>query len=125
VFGVQVNPEVRDRRRSLRHVLRIPVRLRILGLGGAEVWGYSINLSESGVLLETGLPLEVGTDVELGLTLLEETTHQPTTEWRCRGRVVHSLLQTSLGGASRFGVRFDSLDASRPGVSGWRQAQLP
>lgn len=97
------------------------MQLRIPGSSGPEVWGHSVNLSESGVLLETGLPVEVGTDVELGLTLLEDTTGQPTTEWRCRGRVVHQQLQASLGGESRFGVRFDSLDASRPGVFGWRQ----
>jgi len=116
-----VKQAVPDRRRSLRHVLRIPVRLRILGLGGAEVWGYSVNLSESGVLLETGLTLEVGADLDLGLTLFEETTGQPTTAWRCRGHVVHRL-QPSTGCGSRFGVRFDSLDASRTDVSGWRQA---
>jgi hypothetical protein len=114
--------DVLDRRRSVRHVLRVPIRLRICGSSEREAWGHSVNLSGSGVLLETDLALAIGMDVELGLTLLEEITGQPTMEWRCQGHVVQVAPQRASSGESRFGVRFDSIDATRPGVNGRRHA---
>jgi hypothetical protein len=100
-------------RRAYRHSLRMPLRLRIWGSSDPEHRAESINLSQSGVLLETDLRLGVGTEVDLHLKLLEEITGQPTTEWRCRGRVVRILPEVSANGASKVGVHFEWLDAMR------------
>ena len=102
-----------DRRLTQRHSLRIPLRLRIWGADGPEHGAESINLSGRGALLETELPLLVGSAVELQLKLPEEITCQPTTEWRCRGRVVRVVQYVASNSQSRAGVRFESLDVSR------------
>lgn len=99
-----------ERRRSHRHNLSILVRLRIPSASLPTTVATSINLSERGVLLETSVHLEVGAQIELELKLLEEATGQPTTEWRCKGHVVHG--RPALAGPGfRVGVSFDSLGA--------------
>ena len=98
-----------ERRRSHRHNLSMLVRLRIPNASPPTV-ATSINLSERGVLLETSVHLEVGAQIELALTLLEEATGQPTTEWRCKGHVVHAR-PALVGPGFRVGVSFDSLGA--------------
>jgi hypothetical protein len=102
-----------DRRLTQRHKLRIPLQLRIWGADGPEHRAESINLSGRGALLETDLPLRVGAAVELQLKLPEEITGQPTTEWRCRGRVVRVVQCVPPSRNLRVGVHFNSLDVSR------------
>jgi hypothetical protein len=102
-----------DRRLTERHRLRIPLKLRILGSDDPNHNAESINFSGRGALLETGLLLQVGSIVELHLKLPEELTGQPTTEWRCRGRVVRVAHGLPYHGPLRVGVLFDNLDVSR------------
>ena len=102
-----------ERRRSCRHSLRIPLRLRIWGASGPNRDGRSVDISEEGALLETDLPLRVGALLELRIKLPEEITGQPTTEWRCKSRVVRIAPAASVGYPIKAGVHFDWLDASR------------
>lgn len=102
-----------ERRRSCRHSLRIPLRLRAWGASGPNRDGKSVDISEEGALLETDLPLRVGALLDLRIKLPEEITGQPTTEWRCKSRVVHIALSPSVGYPVKAGVHFDWLDASR------------
>jgi len=102
-----------ERRRSSRHSLRIPLRLRVWGSSGATRDGKSVDISEQGALLETDLPLRVGALLDLRIKLPEEITGQPTTEWRCKSRVIHITLAFSAGYTVKAGVHFDWLDASR------------
>jgi hypothetical protein len=102
-----------DRRLAPRHSLRIPLQLRIWGADGPEHRAESINLSGRGALLKTEVPLQVGSAVELHIKLPEEITSQPTTEWRCRGRVLRAVQSATSNGQLRVGVHFDSLDVSR------------
>lgn len=101
-----------DRRSTCRHSLRVTPRLRIWRSLAPEQRAESVDLSARGALLQTGLPLRVGTDVELHLKLLEECTGEPTTEWRCRGRVVGIVPEIRPNCPSRVGVQFDWLDVS-------------
>ena len=102
-----------DRRLTQRHSLRIPLRLRIWGADGPEHRAESIDLSGRGALLDTELPLQLGSAVELHLKLPEEITGQPTTEWRCRGRVVRVVPRVPSNSPLRGGGHFDSFDVSR------------
>jgi hypothetical protein len=102
-----------DRRVTTRHSLRIPLQLRIWGTGGPALRAESVNLSGRGVLLETELPLQVGSTVELHLKLPEEITGQPTTEWRCRGRVVRVVQCFPPSKHLSAGVHFDCVDVTR------------
>ena len=102
-----------DRRRSHRHSLRIPLRLEIWGNGRSSRSGKSIDISEAGALLETDLALLVGSLLDMRMTLPEEITGQPTTEWRCKGRVVRIAPSLLRGYPLQVAVQFDSLDVSR------------
>jgi PilZ domain len=108
-----MNKKIPERRLTQRHSLKIPLRLRIWGSLSAEQQAESVDLSERGALVKTDLPLEVGSIVDLHLKLPEEITGQPTTEWRCRGRVVRITPKEGLDQAPRVGVHFDWLDLSR------------
>jgi len=111
-MGVTCQENIADRRRADRHRLKIAVRLRTWGLSSSAGGGESVDISATGALLETELPVQVGSFFDLRLKLPEEITGQPTTEWRCKGRVVRLVSPMSLGYLSRVGVHFDWLDAS-------------
>jgi PilZ domain len=102
-----------DRRLAPRHSLQIPLQLRIWRACAPACIVQSVNISGRGVLLDTELPLQVGSAVELHLKLPEEITSQPTTEWRCRGRVVRVVRRVPSNSQLQVGVCFESLDASR------------
>ncbi|PYT99017.1 MAG: hypothetical protein DMG38_13420 [Acidobacteria bacterium] len=102
-----------ERRGSCRHNLKIPLHLRAWGGSGPNRDGKSFDISEQGALLETDLPLPVGALLDLRIKLPEEITGQPTTEWRCKSRVVHIALASSVSYPVKVGVHFDWLDVSR------------
>ena len=101
-----------DRRRSSRHNLRIPLRLRVWGSPGPSRVAKSVDISEDGALVETDLPLRVGAILDLRIELPKEITGQPTTEWRFKSRVVRLALVASAGHPLKAGVHFDSLHVS-------------
>lgn len=102
-----------DRRSTPRYTLRIPLQLRVWGDDGPKHGVESIDLSGRGALLETDLPLRIGAAVELRLKLPEEITGQPTTEWRCRGRVVRVAQGILSNSQPRVGVCFENLEVAR------------
>lgn len=108
-----MNNKISDRRSTQRHTLRVPLRLRIWGSPDPEHKAESVDFSERGALVETDLRLRVGSVVDLHLKLTEEITSQPTTEWRCRGRVVRIVPEIPLNRPLRVGVHFDWLDGTR------------
>jgi c-di-GMP-binding flagellar brake protein YcgR len=63
--------------------------------------GKTLNISESGILLETHFPMESGQGVDLTLALEEELLGG-------RGEVVHS--RTDEQGISRTGIQFKDVD---------------
>lgn len=103
---------VAERRRRLRHSLRVPLRLRVWGSSSPSRDATSVDISAEGALLETDLLLPVGAILDLRIKLPEEITGQPTTEWRCKSRVVHVVLPSLLSHPAKLGVHFDSLDLS-------------
>ena len=107
-----MSDNVVERRRSFRHSLRIPLRLRVWGFSGPSRDAKSVDISEDGALLETDLPVRIGALLDLRIELPEEITGQPTTEWRCKSRVVHVTLASSVGYPLKVGVHFDWLGVS-------------
>jgi PilZ domain len=110
---MNISIAIPDRRLTHRHTLRIPLQLRIGGADGPMHGAESIDLSARGALLETDVTLWIGAAVELRLKLPEEITGQPTTEWRCRGRIVRVVQYIPSNTRSSVAVRFESLDVSR------------
>jgi len=114
--GLNDKDNVVERRSSCRHSLRIPLRLRFWGSSLPSRDAKSVDISEQGALVETDLPVRVGALLDLRIELPEEITGQPTTEWRCKSRVVHMTLASSINCPVKVGVHFDWLDVS-PGKS--------
>lgn len=116
---LDVERRIVDRRQAYRHSLKIPLRLRPWGSSRPQREGESIDISERGALLQTDLPLRIGSMIDLYLKIPEEITGQPTTAWRCKGRVVRIARFPLLNGQNghncrvRVGVYFDSLDVMR------------
>ena len=101
-----------DRRRSCRHSLKMPLRLLVWGSSGPSRDAKSVDISEQGALVETDLSVRVGAILDLRIELPEEVTGQPTTEWRCKSRVVHLARAPSAGYPVKVGVHFDWLEVS-------------
>lgn len=110
--GLSDKDNVVERRQSSRHTLRIPLRLRFWGSPLPSREAKSVDISEQGALVETDLPLRVGAMLDLRIELPEEITGQPTTEWRCKSRVVRLVLASSINYPVRVGVHFDWLDVA-------------
>ena len=104
--------DVAERRRRRRHSLKIPLRLCMWGSSSPNRDAKSVDISAEGALLETDLLLRVGAILDLRIELPEEITGQPTTEWRCKSRVIHVGLGSLPSHPARVGVHFDSLDLS-------------
>jgi hypothetical protein len=64
----------------------------------------SLNLSARGVSFATRFPLDVGTSIQLYLKVPEEVTGKPSSEWCCRGHVIHARPIESNPGTQLVGV---------------------
>jgi hypothetical protein len=64
-------------------------------------------------LLYIDLNLRVASVGDLLLELPEELMGQPTTEWRCKDRAVHSVAKAPFNGRWRVGLHFDCLGVPR------------
>lgn len=79
----------KERRLAVRHTLKIPLRVCLLKSAAPERPAESLNLSTRGICFATNLPLREGTPVQVVFEMPEEVTHEPASEWRCSGHVVH------------------------------------
>ena len=102
-----------DRRLTVRHNFRTPIRIRIWKSAIPEQGSESVNLSERGILFASDTSLPIGTVVEVLLKMPEEITGEPTTEWLCSGHVVRVNPIDSPGGKLGVGVQFDCYQVSR------------
>ena len=104
---------VSDRRVSVRHTFRVPLRIRIWKSAIPEQRAESENLSERGLLFATDSVMPVGTVVEVLLKMPEAITGESTTEWLCSGHVVRVEPIDSPRGKLGVGVQFDCYHAAR------------
>src|SRR5207245_5103889 len=79
---------VLDRRLTVRHNIRTPIRIRRWKSSIPEERGESENLSEQVILFATNSVIPVGTVLEILLRMPEMITGEPPTEWLCSGHVV-------------------------------------
>jgi hypothetical protein len=104
---------VSDRRYTVRHNIRTPIRIRHWKSAIPEVRGESENLSEEGILFASNSAIAIGTVLEILLKMPEMITGEPTTEWLCSGHVVRVGPIDSLKGNFGVGVQFDCYQVSR------------
>jgi hypothetical protein len=102
-----------DRRLTVRHNLRTPIRIRLWKSATPEQRNESVNLSERGILFATDSPMNIGTVVEVLLKMPEVITGEPTTEWLCSGHVVRVEPIDSPRGRLGVGVQFDCYQIAR------------
>jgi hypothetical protein len=102
-----------DRRLTVRHNIKTPIRIRRWKSGIPEERGESENLSEEGILFATNSVIPVGTVLEILLKMPETITGEPTTEWLCSGHVVRVEPMDSPRGKLGVGVQFDCYQVSR------------
>jgi hypothetical protein len=102
-----------DRRLTVRHNFRIPIRVRFWKSAISEERGESENLSEKGILFATDASIAVGAVLDIFLKMPEMITGEPTTEWSCLGHVVRVAPSESHQGKLGVGVQFDCYQVSR------------
>lgn len=102
-----------DRRLSVRHEIKTPLRIRLWKSAAPEKRSESLNLSECGILFATDSPMPIGTVVEVLLKMPEEITGERTTEWLCSGHVVRINPIDSPRGKLAVGVQFDCYQIAR------------
>jgi hypothetical protein len=102
-----------DRRLTVRHNIKTPIRIRLWKSAIPEQRGESENLSEEGILFATDSVIPVGTVLEILLKMPELITGEPTTEWLCSGHVVRVEPIDSTRGKLGVGVHFDCFQVSR------------
>jgi PilZ domain len=108
-----VNFLTNDRRRVQRHQLKAPLRVRIWRSSTKEQKAESLNLSRRGIYFATDTALAEGEAVELFLTIPEEISGEPETEWRYTGHVLRVDRVDSAAGIFGVGVQFDCYEVSR------------
>ena len=90
--------------RATRYITEIPALYRVVG---EDNWrrGLTVNISESGVLLQAAAPLELHTRIEMTFHIPEPIGAFHAGQLTCIGEVVRLALPTT---ASRFpiGARF-------------------
>jgi hypothetical protein len=96
-----------DRRQTVRHNLRTPIRIRLWKSASLEERGESENLSGNGILFATDSTLQVGALLEIQLKMPELVTGAPAAMWLCSGHVVRVMPINSLLGKLGIGVQFD------------------
>lgn len=104
----------RERRLSPRHRLSIPIKYRLWKSALPERTGESLDISEGGIYFVTNAMLEEGEMVELRFSMPEEIANEPSTEWRCTGRVVRTEAIGGMHGRLGVRVRFDCYEVERP-----------
>ncbi len=102
-----------DRRLTVRHNIKTPIRIRRWKSGIPEERGESENLSEEGILFATNSVIPVGAVLEILLKMPERITGKPTTEWLCAGHVVRVEAIDSPRGKLGVGVQFACYQVSR------------
>jgi PilZ domain len=110
---MKVKAAISDRRLTVRHNIKTPIRIRRWKSGIPEERGESENLSEDGILFATNSVIAVGTVLEILLKMPEIITGEPTTEWLCSGHVVRVAPIDSSRGKLGVGVQFDCYQVSR------------
>src|ERR1700761_4043822 len=103
----------KDRRISMRHPVRTPLKVRLWKSATPEHVGEAQDISEQGMFFATDLRMGVGTVVELVLKMPEAITGEPEAEWRCTGHVVRvSQVDTEVG-TQGVGVQFDCYQGAK------------
>jgi hypothetical protein len=108
---MKIRSAVLDRRIMPRHLLRIPLRVRLWKSCVPEENSIFDNLSACGASFSTGLPVQLGSVLEVLFPMPEEVTGEPLAEWRCSGHVVRVVQDRS--SKYKVAIQFDCYEVAR------------
>lgn len=97
----------KDRRLAERHLLRVPLQLRLRRSQQCGQSAESENVSRRGVFFTTDLPKDEGTMLDLLLEMPETISGVRAAQWMCMGHVVRVEQGAAADGARGVGVEFD------------------
>jgi hypothetical protein len=103
------NVAAQDRRASLRHDVKTPLRVRLWKSAVPEQEAQSENISRGGMSFATDL----ASVVEVLLKMPEEITGETATEWRCTGHVVRVEPREPPNKEKLVGAQFDCYQVSK------------
>ena len=103
---------VADRRQTVRHNFRTPIRIRFWKSTILEERGESENLSENGILFATDSLIPIGRLLEIELKMPELITGVPEAMWLCSGHVVRVDPIDSPRGKHGISVQFDCYEVT-------------
>jgi PilZ domain-containing protein len=102
-----------DRRQTVRHNFRTPIRVHWWKSAFPDQESESENLSENGILFMTNSEMRVGTILEILLKMPELITNEPAAEWLCSGHVVRVEAIASAMGKFGVSMQFDCYQIAR------------
>ena len=106
-------PFRRDRRITLRHGIKTPVRIKVWKSLRPEAAGESINISQRGMFFSSDAVFRAGETVEIFFEMPQEIGGAPVSEWRCTGHIVRTESIAASGGRLGIGVQFDCYEVAR------------
>ena len=104
----------REKRLTMRHNIRIPVKYRVWKSDLSEQVGESLDISEGGICFVTRGMLEENQVLEVRFVMPEEVVDEPTAEWRCTGRIVKVDSAEGTQALFKVRVRFECYEVERP-----------
>lgn len=109
----------KDRRLAERHLLRVPLRLRLRRSQLREQSVQAQNVSRRGVFFTTDIPMDEGTLLDLLLEMPETISGVRAAQWMCTGHVVRVEPSEATDGARGVGVEFDFYVVSHTTTLKW------
>jgi hypothetical protein len=109
----------KDRRLAERHLLRVPLQLRLRRSQQREQGVQAESVSRRGVFFTTDIPMDQGTLLDLLLEMPEKISGVRAAQCMCMGHVVRVEPSAAGDGAQGVGVEFDFYVVSHTTTLKW------
>jgi hypothetical protein len=102
-----------------RHLLKLPLQLRLRKSNDLERNVEAENVSRRGVFFTTDIPMGEGAMLDVLLEMPERISGVRTAQWMCMGHVVRVAPSAEVRGAQGVGVEFDFYVVSHSTTLKW------
>jgi hypothetical protein len=109
----------KDRRLAERHLLKLPLQLRLRKSNDSERNVEAENVSRRGVFFATDIPMQEGAMLDILLEMPEKISGVRTAQWMCMGHVVRVAPSAEVRGTQGVGVEFDFYVVSHTPMLKW------
>jgi hypothetical protein len=109
----------KDRRLAERHLLRVPLQLRLRRLQQREQGVQAESVSRRGVFFTTDIPMDQGTLLDFLLEMPEKISGVRAAQWMCMGHAVRVEPSVAGADAQGVGVEFDFYVVSHTTTLKW------